>query len=212
VDKNIITEILAVARRMDDKNLVNAFEGNISIKKNELIYITPTSKNKGILTEGMIAVVDSQGNQIHGNCKPTSELSMHMAAYRIRENIGGVVHCHPTFLTAHAICGIPVETRAYPEMIANFLRFEVAPYGRPGTEDILNNAIPFLKRDDVVLLGNHGVLAVGKTATEAMNKIEAAEAITKTLFFAHMLGKPVDLNDSEFDYFYDTFTNNHPKL
>ncbi len=209
MDTSFINEIIAVAKRLDEKNLVNAFEGNISAKKDGLIYITPTTKNKGMLTEDMIAVINEDGEQIHGNCKPTSELMMHTAAYQIRDNIGGMVHCHPTFLTAHAICGMPVETRSYPEMIANFLKFEVAPYGRPGTEDIIANAVPVLKRDDVVLLGNHGALAVGRTATEAMNKMEAAEAIAKTLYYARLLGKPLDLEESEYQLFIDIFSKNH---
>ena len=197
----LIQEIMAVAKRLDEKGLVNAYEGNISTKENGLIYITPTGKNKGLLTEEMIAIVDGEGNQIGGNCRPTSELPMHTNTYKIRDDIGGVVHCHPTFLTAYALCNKPVETRAYPEMMGNFGRFECAPYGRPGTEDILKGAIPIFEHSDIVLLGNHGVLAVGKTATDAMNKIEAAEAITKTVFIANILGKQVELSDEECNFF-----------
>ncbi len=205
----LIQEVLDVAKRLDAKNLVNTYEGNISAKADGLIYITPTTKNKATLTPDMIAVIDETGKQVSGNCKPTSELIMHTACYKIRDGIGGVVHCHPTFLTAHAICGIPVETRAYPELIANFLRFEVAPYGKPGTSEIIDNAIPYLEKDDIVLLGNHGVIALGKTTTDAMNKVEAAEAITKALFFSRMLGKPVDFTDEEYDRLYNIFQKNH---
>ena len=65
-----IREVMAVAKRLDEKTLVNTFEGNISAKVDGKIYITPTTKNKGLLTEDMIAVMDENGNQIHGNCKP----------------------------------------------------------------------------------------------------------------------------------------------
>ncbi len=67
-------------------------------------------------------------------------------------------------------------------MMGNFCKFECAPYGRPGTDKILAGAIPILQnKRDIVLLGNHGVLVVGKTVTDAMNKTEAAEAIAKAL-------------------------------
>lgn len=127
---------------------------------------------------------------------------MHLETYLIRDDIGGVVHCHPPFLTAHALTGKPVATRAYPEMMGNFGVFEVAPYGRPGTEKILKGAIPILRRRDIVLLGNHGVIAVGKTITDAMNRIEAAEAIAKTLFLADALGRQQDLSESECAFFF----------
>lgn len=159
INMDVIREVMAVAKRLDEKTLVNTFEGNISAKVDGKIYITPTTKNKGLLTEDMIAVMDENGNQIHGNCKPTSELPMHTETYTIRDDIGGVVHCHPPYLTAYALANKDVETRAYPEMMGNFCKFECAPYGRPGTDKILAGAIPILQnKRDIVLLGNHGVL------------------------------------------------------
>lgn len=201
MDIRAIKEVLEVAKRLDEKNLVNAYEGNISVKRDGLIYITPTGKNKAFLTEEMIAVIDETGRQIGGNCKPTSELAMHMSTYKIRPDIGGVVHCHPTYLTAHAICNTPVTTKAYPEMIGNFGVFEVAPYGRPGTEEIFEGAIPIFAHSDICILGNHGVLAVGQTVLDAMNRVEAAEAITMTLFYSRMLGKEVELDRQELAFF-----------
>lgn len=209
MDKELISQVLAVAKRLDEKNLVNAYEGNISAKKDGKVYITPTGKNKALLTEDMIAVINEDGEQTGGSCRPTSELPMHLWTYRIREDIGGVVHCHPTFLTAHAICNKPVETKGYPEMMANFKIFEVAPYGRPGTEDILKGAIPVFEHSDVVLLGNHGVLAVGKTVEDAMNKVEAAEAIAKALYFANAMGTPLDLDEEECRHFYRIYEDKY---
>lgn len=205
MDRELIRQVLTVAKRLDEKNLVNAYEGNISAKGGDTVYITPTGKNKAFLTEDMIAAVDEKGNQTGGSCMPTSELPMHLQAYEIRKDIGGVVHCHPTFLTAHAICNRPVVTKGYPEMMANFKVFEVAPYGRPGTGDILKGAVPVFAHSDVVILGNHGVLAVGKTVEDAMNKVEAAEAITKALYYADVLGSPLDLSAEECDYFYHIY-------
>ena len=200
MDIGVIKEVLAAARRLDEKNLVNAYEGNISARKEGLIYITPTGKNKAFLTEEMIAVIDGDGTQIGGSCKPTSELTMHRNIYKIRPDAGGAIHCHPAFLTAHAICNLPVETNAYPEMIGNFGVFEVAPYGRPGTEKILESAIPIFEHSDICLLGNHGVLAIGKTVFDAMNRVEAAEAITKTLFLSRIIGKERTLSEEELEF------------
>lgn len=200
-DKNAIQELLKVAKRMDEKNLVNTFEGNISVKKDGLIYITPTATNKGLLTEEMVAVIDGNGKQIAGNCKHTSELPMHLLTYKIRDDIGGVVHCHAPYLTAHALCGIPVTSESYPEMLGVFGTIDVAAYGRPGTDAIIEAAVPILKKKKIVLLGNHGAISVGKTVTEAMNTMEAAEAITKVLFLANRLGKPVPLPKEDYDHF-----------
>lgn len=202
IESKYIHEVIECARRLDEKGMVNGFEGNISTKHDGLIYITPTGKNKATLTEEMIAVIDESGKQIAGCFRPTSELPMHTEAYKLREDIVGVIHTHAPFLTAHALCNLPVETRAYPEMMGNFGRFEVAPYGRPGTDAIFDGAAKILKEKDICLLGNHGAIAVGRDLMDAMNKMEAAESIAKTLYIAHQMGKPVDLSESECAFFF----------
>lgn len=127
---------------------------------------------------------------------------MHTETYTIRKDIGAVVHAHPAYMTAYALNNKNVETRAYPEMMGNFTRFHCAPYGRPGTNQILAGAIPILQKHDIVLLGNHGVLTVGSTITDAMNKMEAAEAITKVVFLAEQIGTVANLPDEECNFFF----------
>ena len=64
MDVKAIKEVLEVAKRLDDKGLCNAFEGNVSVKRDGFLYITPSGKNKAALTEEMIAVFDETGNQV----------------------------------------------------------------------------------------------------------------------------------------------------
>lgn len=203
INRELIAELLMVAKRLDEKNLVNAFEGNISIRDDHgSIYITPSGKNKAFLTAEMIAVIDKDGRQIAGDCKPSSELPMHSDTYKIRDDIKAVVHAHPPYLTAYALANKDVVTRAYPEMMGNFTRFYCAPYGRPGTDKVLMGAIPILKKHDVVILGNHGALTVGNSSIVAMNRMEAAEAITQVIYLTERMGKSVDLSDEECAFFF----------
>jgi len=197
-----IKEILEVCKRLDQRGLVNAYEGNVSIRRGGFIYITPSGKNKAFLTEEMIAVFkEDTMEQVGGIFPASSEMPLHTNAYKIRPDVHGVIHCHPTMLTAYALCNKPIETKAYPEMLGNFKKIECAPYGRPGTDEIFNVARDYIKKNDIVLLGNHGVIAVGKDVYDAMNKVEAAEAIAKVLFYAEKIGKVVDLPDSEVEMF-----------
>ena len=55
INMDVIREVMAVAKRLDEKTLVNTFEGNISAKVDGKIYITPTTKNKGLLTVALSA-------------------------------------------------------------------------------------------------------------------------------------------------------------
>lgn len=198
MDITAIRDIILVARRLDNKQLVNAFEGNISIKRDGLIYITPSGKNKEFLTEAMICVFDESGKQVAGIYPPSSELRMHTAVYRMRDNIGGIVHAHPPCLTAYAVCGKPFSTNAHAEMLWDHKRIEVACYGRPGSDDIYAGVKPILdKGRDVMLLSNHGALAVGPTVFDALNKLESVENAAKISIYAKMIGDPANLPEDE---------------
>lgn len=191
-------EIITVAKRLDEKQLVNAFEGNVSLVRDGYLYITPSGKNKALLTEEMIAVFDSEGNQVCGIYPASSELKMHRAVYGMREGIGGIVHAHAPCLTAYALCAKPFYTEAHAEMLWDHKRIEVVPYGRPGSDDIYTGAKPILdKGRDVMLLSNHGVLSVGSTVFDAMNKMESVENAAKISILSKLVGEPCNLPREE---------------
>ncbi|MBE6592075.1 MAG: class II aldolase/adducin family protein [Ruminococcaceae bacterium] len=195
-DSNAINDVLTVAKRLDQKGILNAIEGNISVRKGDLVYITPSGKNKAYLTEDMISVIDMDGRLLKG-FKASSEYKLHLHAYKLRADIGGMVHAHPTYLTAYALLNKPVETKAYPEMMVVYGSIQVAAYGRPGTDDIYRDVGRILKNENVLLLANHGAMAVGETVFDAMNALEAAESSARILTVASTLGKVKELSDEE---------------
>ena len=197
INFDVIRELIRVSKAMEESRLVNTYEGNLSVLADGLMYITPTSTRKRDLTEELIAVLDGEGNQIYGERRPSSEKTMHAGAYRLRSDIGAVIHCHATYLTAYAMCQIPLDAKCHPEMLMFFRDIPVAPYGRPGTADIFDHAAPLLKERNIVLLGNHGVLAVGSTLEKAFARVEAAEKFAQTLTIAKSLGPTVRLPEED---------------
>ena len=216
ISEDVINQVLFVAKRMDDKGLVNSFTGNISAKVDGKIYITPTGQNKGLLTPEKIAVIDQNGERIWG-MKETSEIIMHSMAYDICEkngwDVGGVVHSHSKVLTAFSMAGIDVETEALPEMMGNFHKIPCAPYGAPGTKFIMTMAEPYFADGyRIVLLGNHGSLAVGKNVEDAMNVVEACEAIAEQILITkYILNGEKALDPDEVARFFDIYKENREK-
>lgn len=186
-------QICEVAKMMYDKRLVNTYEGNISIKENNKIYITPSATCKGFLSEETIVVTDMDGNIIEGTGKPSSEIKLHIAAYRFRKDISSVVHAHTPYATAYAIANKPIETKAYPELIAIFGKIPLVKYGTPSTDEIYAGIDEYIYEYDVILLANHGIMSVGSDALEAFFKLEAVESIAKTLTIAKMHGGEKEL-------------------
>jgi L-fuculose-phosphate aldolase len=199
IDKSVVDEIIRVARKMEEAQLVNTFEGNLSIMKDGFLYITPARTRKSELTEDLIVVFDEAGTQIGGTKKASSELLMHKGAYSVRDDIKAVIHCHAPYLTAFAICNVPIDYKCHPEILFHFKDIPVAPYGKPGTSEIVDNAREYLKNRNLVLLGNHGVLAVGSTLEIVFQRIESAEKFARIATIAKQIGPVVNIPPSEIE-------------
>lgn len=197
IDMEAIREIIRISKKMEEMGLVNTFEGNLSIRQDGLLYITPARTRKSMLTEELIAVFDEDGTQIYGEKKASSEKNMHETAYKIRDDISAAIHCHPPYLTAHAMCHAPLDYKCHPEILFHFRDIPVAPYGQPGTPAIVENGRDLLEKRNLIILANHGILAVGSTLEKAFQRVEAAEKFAMTVCYSKHIGPLVDIPESE---------------
>ena len=179
-DFEIRRQIVETAHLCAAAGLANAFEGNISIRKGDRVWCTPTQTSKELLTEGQVIVLDMDGNQLEGELKPTSEILLHLVCYRERPDVSSVVHCHPIYSTAFAQAGVDFVDDACPELQILFGgKIPCIPYGMPGTPAITYGLDKVLPDYDVVLLGSHGVVAVAETPLRGYSKIQSGESIVK---------------------------------
>lgn len=181
-------DIVKVSKLMYDRGMANAFAGNVSVRDGDSIYITPSGISKGFLTEDMIVETDMNGNVIEGMYKPSSEIKLHLSAYRNRKDVWSVIHAHPPYTTAYAIANKSIETKAYAEMIMFFEKIPLAAYGTPGEDEIYYGMEEYINDYDIVLLANHGIVAVGKDVFDAFFKLEAAESMAQTLTIVSSIG------------------------
>ncbi len=189
-------ELINIAKLAEQKGFVNAYEGNISLidRLTNKIYITPSGTRKLTLTEDQIAVVDKNGDQIEGNRKRSSEIRMHKAAYELRPDCNGVVHTHCAYLTAYAMCGMPIIANCHEEFLVT-RDIPCVPHGKAGTEKIFDGLKDVIKDHDLVLLGNHGALCVGTTLDNAFTLLEAMENTVRSYTIACQIGKPKMIPD-----------------
>ncbi len=183
--------ICDVGKRIYDRNMVAANDGNISVKLNDNEFLcTPTGVSKGFMTPEYICKVDAQGNVIQANkgFKPSSEIKMHMRVYAKRPDVGAVVHAHPTFATSFAIAGIPLTQPIMPEAVIALGCVPIAPYGTPSTMEIPDAVEPYLEHFDAVLLESHGALTWSTDLMAAYMKMESVEFYAELLYKAKQLG------------------------
>lgn len=200
-DYEIKRQIVEVAQMMNRKGLVGTYEGNISVRKGDKVYETPTTQSKELLTEGKIITVDMDGNLLEGELKPTSETPMHTKCYTLRDDVYSVVHCHAPFCTAFAQARQDYVDTVSPEFHIVFGKAPCLKYGTPGSPEIIEELPKYIHDYDVVFLAQHGVLAVGETPLEAYSKIMSVEMLLETYFIRKMLFPQVntDLPASEIE-------------
>jgi L-fuculose-phosphate aldolase len=180
-----LKEFINICHKLYDRKYIVGSGGNVSIRKENLIYTTPTGSILGFLKEDDISVVDIDGNVIKG--APTSEIKMHLNLYKKRKDINAVVHTHSIYSTAFSIIDKKIELLT-PEAQLFIKEIGYVPYFKAGSVELANEVSK--RNEDVILLKNHGIVCVGKNLIEAYLKTEVMEEIAKLNYIIHSLQSP----------------------
>jgi L-fuculose-phosphate aldolase len=189
-------EICEIGRRIYERGLVAAFEGNISARLGaDRVLCTPSLLCKGLLKPEDLCVVDMSGKQLSGERKRSSEIFLHLAVYRERSDVAAVIHTHAPHAVAFAITHTNVPQCVTAEVEVFLGEVPLAPYATPGTPELGESIVPFVRDANVVLLSNHGVVSWGKSLEEALHATEILDAYCHTLILARQLGPVQRLSD-----------------
>ncbi|WP_432800243.1 class II aldolase/adducin family protein [Poriferisphaera sp. WC338] len=177
-------------------------EGNHSVKvSDDRFLVTPTGISKGFLTPDDICLVDGKGDLVEPNSKgrrPSSEIKVHLAIYRVRKDVNAVIHSHPPHATAFAIAGIPLPEGVHPEAEVFLGKVKTAKFAMPSTEDLPNSLLPLInEQTNTLLMGNHGSVSFSFDLTDAYYKLEILDAYCRILLLTKQVGKINILSQSD---------------
>jgi L-fuculose-phosphate aldolase len=181
-----------VGRRLWTRGFVASNDGNISARLGaDRLLMTPANVSKGFMTPDMMVVTDLDGTMVSGapGRKPSSEILMHLVAYRERPDVGAVVHAHPPLSTGFAVAGIPLDRAVLAEVVTTLGSIPIAEYGTPSTRELADAVAPYVRLHDGLLLANHGALALGRDLLSAYYKMETIEHFARISLVARMLGR-----------------------
>lgn len=197
-------DILDVGKLVYQKGWVAANDGNISVRLGEHhMLCTRTGVSKGMMTPADILVCDLEGNKIEGAGDRTSEIAMHVAIYRLRPDVGAIVHAHPPVATGFAVAGRPLNLALLPEVVVNLGCVPLAEYGLPGTSALTQGMLPYIPKYDAILLANHGSVCYGEDVYQAFFKMETVEHFARVTLVAELLGGPKVLPEQEVRKLFD---------
>jgi L-fuculose-phosphate aldolase len=160
--------VVAYARRLRPDGLVVGTSGNLSIRADDLVVVTPSGVDYDALTPALVGVHRLDGTPVEAPLAPTSELPIHLGVYA-HTQARAVAHTHSTSATVMAT--VAEELPAVHYLIAMFGGpVRVAAYATYGTPELADNVMRALEGRTGCLLGNHGALTIGESLEQAYTR------------------------------------------
>ncbi|MBE2900015.1 class II aldolase/adducin family protein [Methanothermobacter thermautotrophicus] len=185
IDLNTIREVVDVSLHIYRTGLVSGIGGNVSARRGDRVFITPTMVPLGEVSLRNVVVVDLNGRVLRGG-RPSSELELHLEVYRARPDVGGIVHTHSPYARAFSIAGVQIEKmegfrglgRGYIPMV---------PYHPPGSRELAAECGRVMADEDAAILEDHGVVCAGESLRDALLLAEFVEESARTQFISGVL-------------------------
>ncbi len=187
-----VQSFIRVCHRLAQNLYVTSHGGNLAWKlEDNLLLITPTKLNKGVLQAEDVVFIDLAGKVIEGTRRPTGETPMYLKFFNERPDIQSVIHCHPP-----AACALAINKGKnwlmrplFPETTIEIGPVPVVPYAEPLTEALANNFVPFLPRYNSFIMENHGLVTMTRGDIEwTMLNVEELESTSHSIILALQAG------------------------
>jgi L-fuculose-phosphate aldolase len=188
--------LIAAARDMAARGLSAGTSGNVSLRTDAGVLITPSATPYEALTPEMVPLLKSDGSY-EGKFRPSSEWRFHLDIYLARPEVGAVVHHHAPYTTALAMARREIPAGHY--MIARFggAPLRLAAYALFGTAELSVNVLKALEGRTACLMENHGGIATGRDMAAALAAATELEVLAQQYTLSLAAGGPVLLSDDE---------------
>jgi len=209
--EKLCREVCELHQELQSNNLVVWTSGNISSRDPEsgLVVIKPSGVMYPDLTPDKMIVLDLDGKIVAGTLKPSSDTVTHLYIYSQRPDVNGIVHTHSTFATAFAAAGKPIP----PVLTAICDEFgggiPLGGFAPIGDEAIGMEVVRSIGTSPAILMQNHGVFAVGKSARAAVKAAVMVEDAARTVYYAMQLGEPIPIPDEMVDRLHKRYTEKY---
>lgn len=193
-----VQKFIKVCHSMAADKYVTGYGGNLAWRLEEdVILITPTQRNKGDVFEDDVVFINSKGDTLEGNRKPTGEKPMYLKFFEERPDIVSVLHCHPP-----CVCGFTImkgknwlERPFFPETITEVGPVPIVPYAEPLTDKLAQNFSQYLHKYNSFLMENHGLVTMSRLGIDwTWMNVELLEITAQSILYALQAGDLKELN------------------
>ena len=189
-------QIVAIAKVIYGRGLSDAAGGNISVRQDGRIYISPRfmgARYRYQISTEQISVLDEAHNVLYGPTELSRESRLHLAAYENFPEVGSVIHAHPRWLMVFAAAGRTMKPVL--EYTTKFGDVECVPESKAHSQELADELVKLVdrRREQLsrvamgVLLPKHGIAVLGHDLDNAFDTLERLENNARCTLLSRLL-------------------------
>lgn len=191
-------QVAKTALALLETGLVVNTSGNVSMRVDDKILVTPSGRSYDELTARDVVVLEIGGKQIEGDLLPSSETPLHLAIYTACQDTRAIVHTHSIHATA--VSTLIDELPAIHYQIADLGGpVPVAPYQTFGTAELAASVTEAIKGRAAALMQNHGAVTIAQTLQQALARSVTLEWLSRVYLIAAQNGTPSLIDAAELE-------------
>jgi L-fuculose-phosphate aldolase len=194
--------LVDAARVVAECGLVVASSGNLSVRRDDHVLITPRRARLASIDPAdcvCVAIADGAVDPGHASSsEPSSETQLHLAAYAGSPDAGAVVHTHAHFATV--LSTLVDELPAIHYVATAFGGpVRVAPYATFGSPELAAGVAAALDGRSAALMANHGAVVTAASIDGAVEQARHLEWWASVYWHARVFGAPTILDAGQLD-------------
>jgi L-fuculose-phosphate aldolase len=197
-------QLIDTARAMNASGINSGTSGNLSLRCDHGILITPSGMTYEQLQPEDIVLLDMSG-EADGIRRPSSEWRFHRDIYAQRPDAHAIVHAHPVHCTALACLHHPIPAFHYLVAVAGGKDIRCAKYATFGTQALSDNVLEAIHKRKACLMANHGVLCLEADLSAALSLAIEIEQLARTYNQCLAIGEPELLENAEMEIVLEKF-------
>lgn len=200
-------QVIETGIKLHDYHLISLSGGNVSLRINDHVLVTPS----GMMYQGLkpedIVVMDLEGNIIEGTRRPSVDSVAILHILNHMPEVRAVIHTHQVYASAVGLFSDTLPAVVTTLVNAALGAVNVAPFSSAASLDMGIAAVEYLQGKRAVILKQHGVITVGGNLKEALYAAVYMEDAAKTYCVARSIGDIPELTPSQIQDAVDSFMN-----
>ncbi len=189
-------QLIQTAVAMNASGLNNGASGNLSVRHDGGMLITPSGMDYAGLSAEDIVWMDFAGDS-EGKRKPSSEWHFHAAIYQHHQGANAILHAHPVNCTALACLEMGIPAFHYMVAMAGGRDIRCAGYATFGTADLSEKVIEALDGRKACLMSHHGLTCFESDLSRVLALAEEVEHLAGVYCRILAMGDAKIIDDEE---------------